>query len=375
MKKLLFLKLLKDFFKIFLVVGFSLVMIVWIIQAVNYLKFVTDDGHSFYIYFSYTFLNFPKIVHRMLPTVFFLTLFYQLIQYEVKNELLVFWSHGVSKLNFINIVVAYSVIILVIQIILSSLISPLSQNKARTFLRDSNVDFFPSLITEGKFINIVSNLTILIDSRNEDGMFKNIYIKDGNTMEKGLSNIIWAKTGYLINEGNKKYLQLHDGKYFNNTRGKIRNFNFETIEFDLTKYSSKTITETKIQEVTSLFLFKCFYSLKKDINYYKDNKIFLCNSDSFKDVKEEFLKRFYKPFYIPLLGLIIALVILKTKEHSNYNFYKILLFLIAFITIIISEVSLRYAAINLIGALIFIFMPLVSFALIYILFMLNLKKI
>ena len=375
MKKLLFLKLLKDFFKIFLVVGFSLVMIVWIIQAVNYLKFVTDDGHSFYIYFSYTFLNFPKIVHRMLPTVFFLTLFYQLIQYEVKNELLVFWSHGVSKLNFINIVVAYSVIILVIQIILSSLISPLSQNKARTFLRDSNVDFFPSLITEGKFINIVSNLTILIDSTNEDGMFKNIYIKDGNTMEKGLSNIIWAKTGYLINEGNKKYLQLHDGKYFNNTRGKIRNFNFETIEFDLTKYSSKTITETKIQEVTSLFLFKCFYSLKKDINYYKDNKIFLCNSDSFKDVKEEFLKRFYKPFYIPLLGLIIALVILKTKEHSNYNFYKILLFLIAFITIIISEVSLRYAAINLIGALIFIFMPLVSFALIYILFMLNLKKI
>ena len=86
MKKLLFIHFLKDTLFFFLLMSLSLGLIVWVIQAVNYLDFMTEDGHSFYVYFSYSVYNFPKIIHRILPFIFFISLFYQLIQYEKKNE-------------------------------------------------------------------------------------------------------------------------------------------------------------------------------------------------------------------------------------------------------------------------------------------------
>ena len=41
----------------------------------------------------------------------------------------------------------------------------LSQLKGREMLKNSNIDFFTSLIKEGKFINAVSGLTIFIDEK------------------------------------------------------------------------------------------------------------------------------------------------------------------------------------------------------------------
>ena len=142
MKKLLFINFLKDVLKLLLIIGLSLGTIIWIMQAVNFLKFVTEDGHNLQVYFSYTFLNFPKIIHRILPFIFFIALFQQISNYEDKNELLIFWTHGIKKLKFVNIVVMFSLSIVLFQVFLGSYISPLGQKEARNYLRDSNIDYF-----------------------------------------------------------------------------------------------------------------------------------------------------------------------------------------------------------------------------------------
>ena len=72
MKKLLFTKISKDTVYLFLLLGLSLGLIVWTIQAVNYLDYVTQDGHGLKTYFLYSILNFPKIIHRMIPFIFFI---------------------------------------------------------------------------------------------------------------------------------------------------------------------------------------------------------------------------------------------------------------------------------------------------------------
>ena len=164
MKKLLFINFLKDVLKLFFLIGLSLGTIIWIMQAVNFLKFVTEDGHNLQVYFSYTFLNFPKIIHRILPFIFFIALFQQISNYEDKNELLIFWTHGINKMQFVNVIVLFSLTIVLFQVFLGSYISPLGQKEARNYLRDSNIDYFPALIKEGKFIDTVSNLTIFINS-------------------------------------------------------------------------------------------------------------------------------------------------------------------------------------------------------------------
>ena len=61
MNKLIFRKFSQDIVSFFLVSSLSVTFIVWIIQAVNFLDLVSDDGHSLKVYFYYVVLNLPKI--------------------------------------------------------------------------------------------------------------------------------------------------------------------------------------------------------------------------------------------------------------------------------------------------------------------------
>jgi len=102
---------------------------------------------------------FLKLFIEFYP-LFFISLFYQINRYELRNELIIFWTIGVSKLQFIRIVLSFSLIFIIFQIIIGAYISPGGQDKARNFIRDSNIDFFPSLFQEGKFMDVVQNLSI-----------------------------------------------------------------------------------------------------------------------------------------------------------------------------------------------------------------------
>ena len=113
MKKLIFRKFLLDLFLSFcgLIISFS--VIVWVIQAVNYLDFISEDGHGFKVYFLYTLFNFPKIFSKLFLISLFISLFYIIIKYENDNELSIYWSVGISKINFINKVLKFSILLLI----------------------------------------------------------------------------------------------------------------------------------------------------------------------------------------------------------------------------------------------------------------------
>ena len=102
MKKLIFRKFLLDAFLIFLLQIFSFAIIVWVIQAVNYLDFVSEDGHGFKVYFLYTLFSFPKIFSKLFLISLFISLFYTILKYENDGELSVYWSVGISKISFIH---------------------------------------------------------------------------------------------------------------------------------------------------------------------------------------------------------------------------------------------------------------------------------
>ena len=61
-----------------------------------------EDGRDYLIYINYSLLNFPKIISKILPFVFFFSFFYIFIKYEIKNELMIFWNFGVEKIQLIN---------------------------------------------------------------------------------------------------------------------------------------------------------------------------------------------------------------------------------------------------------------------------------
>ena len=177
MKKLIFRNIFKDITTFFIITSLSLTLIVWVIQAVNYLDFVSEDGHSFKVYFMYSLLSLPKIFSKLFLFVFFISVFFTISKYEENNEILIFWNYGIKKTEFINKIIKFSLIYFLISIILSFFIVPKTQDLARSYIRDSNIDYFPSLIKTQHFNDTVSNLTIFVDEKKNDGIIKNIFIK------------------------------------------------------------------------------------------------------------------------------------------------------------------------------------------------------
>jgi len=363
MKKLIFTNFLKENLKNIFFFGSVFSIIIWTIQGVNYLDFITKDGHSVKIYFYYSLLNLPKIIERILPFVFFISLFIQLHKYEKNNELLIFWTHGISRFKFLNILIIYSLIILFIQILISSIISPKAQDLARSFIRNSNIDYFPNLIKENKFLDISKNLTIYIEKKNNEKQFEKIVLNE-NFSNNDLSKIkiINAKKGELFSENkNNRYFKFYQGNIVNITNKKITNIKFEEVIYNLSDIKTKTTTFKKIQETEISNLFNClknFYILGivqsnvKNIN---------CNINSIQEVTQEINKRIFKPIYIPLLCLVCSLMIFT----SNKNNPRIFIFIFSFLILVFSEIFVRYSGKNLKNFALFVVAPLMIFCITY----------
>ena len=377
MEKIIFRKFLYDFISFFLIVSLSISLIVWVIQSVNYLDFISKDGHGFRVYFAFITLNFPKIFSKVIIFSFFISMFYIIQKYQTNNEILIFWTNGISKLKLINFIIKISIFFLIIQLILVYIIVPKLQNYSRDFIRTSNIDLFSSLITEKKFIDTVKDFTIFVEDIDEKGNMENIYLKD--SIDKFNSQIISAKSGSIIEKGKKKYLNLKFGYILdieNNNYNKAKIIKFNNTTFNLSNLKGKTTTYPKIQELNSNILFSCvenFFYGKKE-NYILP--IFNCSEDSSVKSAKELFDRSIKQIYILILGIIASFLVLINKSNSKNNFYKILILSSGLFFLILSEVNSEFIGLSASNNLISIFLPIIFFICSYIMiFNFNKKSI
>ena len=370
MKKIIFNKLIMDVTKFFLLSSLSLSMIILVVQAVNFLDYISEDGHGIYTYFGITILNFPKIFSRVMPFCVFITIFYVINKYELKNELLIFWNIGIKKIKFINTLVIFSLFFLAIQIILNTFIVPKSLDQAREFVRNSSIDFFPNLIKEKKFISAVESLTIFIEQKKQDGELLNIYLKDNYSQNQ--SQIIYAKRGKLIFDNQKNHLELFDGNLIDIDKQKITSFSFKKTIFDLSKFKTKTTIYPKIQETRSKIIFLCLYKLKFNREYNLGNTFLKCNDETYSDIIEEAFKRGVKPLFIPVIVLISSLVVLYNKDNFFYSKFQYFIFFVVLSIIIVSEISSRYIN-DIQSTFVFLLLPIILFILTYIFLILRLR--
>jgi len=364
-----FINITKSF--IFLLLSFSL--IVWIIQAVNYLDFITDDGHDLVVYLNYTLLNLPKIIVRLTPLIFLISIYYVITNYEDNNELNIFWLFGVKKIIFLKKIIVFSFYLTLAIIFLNNALIPYFQKTARTFIQESNIDFFPSLIKEKKFIDTVKGLTIFIE-KNNSNYYENIFLKEDKVNSQ---RVIIAKNGELINTNYEKRINLYDGKIIDITDNNILEFSFKSTSIDLSNYLTKSILDFKIQERSTIELFNCywnFFILKNVEEYFDVNN---CNRPAIGEIESEFYKRIIKPFYVMIITLICGFLLLISKENILIKRYRFLIFFSGFIIIIISEL---FNSISSNGSLMFLFMgifPIIIFISIYLLYcaLLRIKKL
>ena len=369
MKKILFRKLMLDCIIFFLIALSSVSVIIWVFHAVNFLDIMIEDGRDYLVYFSYSFLNLPKIISKLMPFALFFSFFYVISKYEINNELLIFWNFGVTKFELINFFSRFSLIILLLQILFTTLIVPSSQNLARSFLRDSNFNFFENFIKPKKFNDNIKGLTIYSEKKDNNDVFYNLYLKN-NTGDNNFQ-ITYAKKGVFKKINNTSILRLLDGQTISKVNNEFTNISFAQSDLNLSNSKSNTTTYKKTQELSSLNLVQCLdilYNLKL-IKFDKKNfKLENCESSNLNNLVKELYKRVIIPLYIPALILTALLLIIKSKENINFTRQRIIIFMIGLFIIIFSETTLRFVQKELIENLKIVIIPLILILIIYLVF-------
>ncbi len=370
MKKILFRKLLLDFLTFFLLALLSSSIIVWVFQAVNFLDIMIEDGRSYFVYINYSLLYFPKILGKLLPFVLFFSLFYVTIKYENNNQLLIFWNFGIHKTEIINLILKFSIIITIFQIVLTSFIVPKSQDTARSFIRASTINIFESFIKPQRFNDTIRNLTIYSERKDENGNLYNIYVKKNINNEE--FQITYAKRGFFKGLKNIPRLVLFEGETINGKKNNITKLKFSRSEFPLNDIETNTTTYIKTQELSTIKLIKCINKIRelsdKKINFeYK--KIENCSVKNLTNVLKETYKRLIIPLYIPILMLIPFILITTSKENSKYPKVKYLTFIIGLFFIIFSETTIRLISTNNIFNYFLSIFPFLSIIFLYVIFL------
>ncbi len=358
MKKIIYRNFLTDCLIFFSVALFSTSIIIWVFQSVNYLDIIIDDGRDYLVYLRYSLLNFPKIVAKIFPFAFFFSFSYVIAKYELKNELMIFWNNGVKKIHFVNYFFLISIILLVIQTVLTTIVVPKSQNLARNLIRSSDFNFVDNFIKVKKFNASINDLTIYSEDKDKNDSYKNIYIK--RKINEKEFQIIFAKLGKFKSNSQFPTLELFNGENINVSDQNITNFSFDKSEFNLSSFSSNTILVKKIQEHETLELIECTINLIKKTNLKKIlKKVRNCDLNNLKNVISELFKRLVVPLYLPSLMLSLLLLIIHSKEKINYTKKRVYVFLIGFFVIIFSESTLKFISVSQLNNLILFLIPFI----------------
>ena len=377
MEKIVFKKFLFDLTAFFLTVAISLSLIAWIIQSVNYLDFISKDGHGFKVYFSYIALNFPKIFSKVIIFSYFVSLFYIIEKYKLNNEILIFWTNGISKIEFANFIIIVSIFFTILQILFVNLVVPKAQDYSRDFIRTSNIDLFSSLITEKKFIDTVKDFTIFVEEIDQKGNMKDIYLRDSVNTEN--TQIIYARSGMIYEKGSEKFIILKFGQILdisNKKKEEAKIIKFNETVFNLSNLKTKSTTFPKIQELKSNILITCiknfmFGNKKK----YSIPNLFHCSENSYPESLKEIFDRSIKQIYILILGTFATLLIFFNQKNSKNLLYKWIVFSGGILIIILSEINSQFINSNKINLIYIILPSLILITTYMLIFNLNKKNI
>ena len=351
-----------EFLRYFSVSLFALAIITWTIQSVNFLDLVTEEGHAFQTYFTYSIFTLSKVLTKLIPFCFMLALILTLTKLEKDNETIIMWTAGLNKIYIVNLIFRISIIIMLLQLFLTSLINPIMLNFSREIIKNSQLQFVPTLLKEKQFNDSVEGITIFIGKKIQDGKYENIFIRDEGKILSGKeseASTIIAKYGHLGND--EISLVLFDGNIQKlNKNGQINIIKFKKTILNFSDLTTKSITEPKIQETSTLRIFNCLRNKNVTFTHNCDRK-----KKTLMDNKIELNKRFGMPIYIPLISLICTFLLASRKDKKTYSYNKYIYFFVCFLILVLSEILVRYSGLSWNHTAIYYLLPMCLLPLFY----------
>ncbi|MEK9954860.1 MAG: LptF/LptG family permease [Pelagibacteraceae bacterium] len=363
--------ILKDIIKNFLTILLTFTAIAWTVRAVNFLDLIIEDGFNPYVYFKYSILNLSAILTRFTPLSFLIGLLLTIIKLEKQQEFLILWTTGLNKIKIANTFILISVLITLIQILMTFYLNPFLLSKSRILLKTQEDKEISSVLRSNNFNDSFKGITFFIEKKNENNELINIFVQDDNgtlnlafdEVKSSKNTIIIAKKGIIKNN---KLLLFEGNIQTKNNNNELKNFFFEKTELNIKNFNSRTITDIKVQETNSLQLINCIFNIQK-------TNLQNCSADK-KEAIEHMSRRVIKPLYITLIALLSSFLLIYKKEKKTAFVKKYFIFFITFIILILSEILLKFSGLSKLNFFIYLLIPIILFSTIYILLVITFNK-
>ena len=360
-----------EIFKSFLTILFAFTTIAWTIRAVNFLDLIVEDGHSVITYLSFSFFNITNIITKFIPLAFLLSLVLSLIKFERQNELIILWTTGLNKIKLVNLLLYVSVLVLILQLLFATFITPSALNKSRKIIKTSGLESISSVVKTNDFSDSLKGVTFYVDSI-QNNMMKNIFIRDESQVFKSIiseqensrNTTIISENGYF-KDG--KLIMFNGLIQTQKLDGEINNINFEKTTLLLDRLSSRSIILPKLQETSTITLINCVF---KNNN---SEKLLNCPKDVKKDVIETISRRLGMPLYIPVIALISSFLLIANRQNKKKSSRSYLYFFISFLILVWAEIFVRYSGFSFLSFMTFFVTPIFLLPIAYI-FLLRLMK-
>jgi lipopolysaccharide export system permease protein len=201
---------------VFIVV--TLTAVIWLTQAMRFIRFILNKGLSLDIFFYITSLLLPSFILITLPVSLFFATLFTLNKLTNDRELIVLRSSGMSHWQAAKPVIYLGLMCVAICYSVSLYFLPVSIQEFRRVQTTARENFSAALLLEGTFNSVGQNLTIYVRSREGNEIF-GILVQDNRKPEAPTT--IMAKRGaveagpdgprVILFEGNRQELDRKTG--------------------------------------------------------------------------------------------------------------------------------------------------------------------
>ena len=342
-----------EIFKTFFIILFGLSVIALTVRAVNFLDLIVDNGYPVLTYFQYSILNLFGIAPKFIPLAFLVSLTIFILKHTEDTEFIILWTSGVKKIKVVNVFLLTSVAALIFYISLSTFFTPLALNKSRQLLSGDQLNSFLPTVKSQQFSDSFKGFTFIVEKKFNNEV-ENIFLHDtGNNLKNLSSNVSNTTSTTVIAEKgiiDERKMTLFNGQIISSKKNNIDEneiIKFQQLNIDLKNLATTTIKEPKIQETSTLTLLKCFTSSKIQKS--------ICSNEARKEVYPTLIRRIILPTYIPLVALLCSFLLLKNR---SFLLSKFTIFIYCFLTLVLTEILIRYTGINDLLRLIYIISPI-----------------
>ncbi|MBO5037924.1 MAG: LptF/LptG family permease [Alphaproteobacteria bacterium] len=286
----------------FLLVGLSLMSMLWLTQSLKFVEMVTDKGLPVYLFVEMTSLLMPRVFTILSPIALFVAVMFVYNRLIADSELIVMKAAGISSVVIARAAIFMGIAAALFNVFVLNVGIPAAENKFRDLEYEVKNSFTKMMLREGAFTTFKGDMTIFIDRFADDGTAYGILVSDGKKADEKVVTV--AESGMLeyTDIGPKILLKNGTRQVMNKKSGQFSSMTFDDYVVD---FGDISVSKKKDKGVRERSISELFEEAEKPETPLKEAKAFKAEA--------------HRRILAPLFNLVFALLACTGLLIANFN--------------------------------------------------------